>query len=151
MINSYARASAYVRLQRRFRVRDCNRPEWSFCLTRSQSSLSVLLSGARAVMGRTKARERDSLPPFSLPSPPAPPARVTQRRPGTSQSLCILMCFFAVQLFEQIVSIEAKKVRKGKRPHFRSPSVAQKRLCLSRPYLQKSSVTSDVNDNALRL
>ena len=46
-------------------MRDCNRPEWSFCLTRSQSSLSVLLSGARAVMGRTKAREKDSLAPFS--------------------------------------------------------------------------------------
>ena len=33
----------------------------------------------------------------------------------------------------------------------RLPSVAQKRLCLSRPYLQKPSVTSDVNRNAFFL
>ena len=50
------------------------------CLVHSRLSLS-LLSGARGVMGRRKARERVFLP-FPFPSPPAPAARVTRRRVG---------------------------------------------------------------------
>ena len=49
----------------------------------SRLSLS-LPSGARVVMGKRKAMERDVLP-LPLPSPPAPAARVTRRRLGTSQ------------------------------------------------------------------
>ena len=49
----------------------------------SRLSLS-LLSGARGVMGRRKARERDVLS-LPFPSPPAPVERVTRRRLGTSQ------------------------------------------------------------------
>jgi len=55
----------------------------SFWLVPSRLSLS-LPSGARGVMGRTKARERVFFP-FPFPSPPAPAARVTRRRLGTSQ------------------------------------------------------------------
>ena len=44
-----------------------------------------LLSGARGVMGRRKAKEREDFLPFSFPPPPAPAARITWRQLGTSQ------------------------------------------------------------------
>ena len=49
-------------------------------------SLSLsLLSGARGVVGRRKAREGRQSCSLSFPSPPAPAARVTRRRLGTRQ------------------------------------------------------------------
>ena len=44
-----------------------------------------LLSDARGVMGRRKAKEREDFLPFSFPPPPAPAARITWRQLGTSQ------------------------------------------------------------------
>ena len=50
------------------------------------SRLSLpLLSGARGVMGRRKAREREVFLPFLFPSPPAPTVHIMQRRLRTSQ------------------------------------------------------------------
>ena len=58
-----------------------------FCIWLVPSRLSLSLSsGARGVMGRRKARERDFLL-FPFPSPPAPAARVSRRLLGTSQVL----------------------------------------------------------------
>ena len=41
-----------------------------------------LLSAARGVVGRRKAKEREDFLPFSFPSPPAPAARITWRQLG---------------------------------------------------------------------
>ena len=59
-------------------------------LTRPQSSLSLSLLGGVRGDGKKESEGERVFLPFSFPSPPAPVARVTQRRLGTSQPLSSL-------------------------------------------------------------
>ena len=68
-------------------------------------------------------RGRESLPPFSFPSPPAPVARVTRRRLGTSQPLSSLNWYLVISSFAWVSGVfsgkgnersKKKKKRRGR-------------------------------------